>query len=115
MRTPRRIIAGMEGVFFGHLALWPDGYTSGSYTVLRQVAPLRWWGIALTVLAAVVFATRSLPPLAVMAGGLVAWTAGLVAALFTGDSQSPAGWVYQAGIIALLFWGAGRHPVKAAR
>lgn len=27
-------------------------------------------------------------------------------------SQSPAGWVYQAGIIALLFWGAGRHPVR---
>ena len=112
MRTHRRIIAAMVFVFFADIARHPDDYTSGTYTVLRQVAPLRWWGIALTVLAAVVFATRSLPPLAVMAGGLVAWTAGLVAALFTGDSQSPAGWVYQAGIIALLFWGAGRHPVK---
>lgn len=64
------------------------------------------------MLAAVVFFTRSLPPLAVIAGGSVAWTAGLVAAVLAGDSQSPAGWVYQAGVIALLFWGAGRHPVR---
>jgi xanthine/uracil permease len=112
VRTHRRIIAAMVFVFFADLARHPDDYDSGTYNVLRDVAPLRWWGIALAVLAAVVFATRSLPPLAVMVGGLVAWTAGLVAALFTGDSQSPAGWVFQAGIIALLFWGAGRHPVK---
>jgi len=112
VRTPRRIIAGMEFVFFADLARHPDDYTSGTYKAIADAAPLRWWGIALAVLAAVVFATRSLPPLAVMAGGLVAWTGGLVTAVVTGDSQSPAGWVYQAGIIALLFWGAGRHPVR---
>jgi hypothetical protein len=112
MIVPRRIIAAMVFVFFADLARHPDDYTSGTYTVLRDAAPLRWWGIVLAGLAVAAFFTRSLAPLAVMAGALIAWTLGLVAAVATGDSQSPMGWVYQAGIIALLFWGAGRHPVK---
>ena len=112
MIVPRRIIAGMECVFFADLARHPDDYTSGTYTVLADAMPLRCWGLTIAVLAAVTFATRSIWPLALMAGGLVAWTVGLVAAVVTGDSQSPAGWVFQAGIIALLFWGAGRHPVR---
>lgn len=112
MIVPRRIIAGMECVFFADIARHPDDYTSGTYNVLRDVAPLRWWGIAIAALAVATVATRSIWPLALMTGTLLAWTVGLVAAVVTGDSQSPAGWVYQAGIIALLFWAAGRHPVK---
>ena len=112
MRTPRRIIAAMVLVFFADLARHPDDYTSGTYEVLRDVMPLRWWGIAIAALAAIALLTLSIWPLAAMAGALITWTLGLVAAVATGDSQSPAGWVYQAGIIALLFWGAGRHPVK---
>lgn len=114
MIVPRRIIAGMECVFFADLARRPDDYTSGTYTVLRDAMPLRWWGITIAVLAAVTFATRSIWPLAVMTGALLAWTCGIIAAVVTGDSQSPAGWVFQAGIITLLLWGAGRRtrPVE---
>ena len=112
MRTPRRIIAGMEGVFFGHLALWPDGYTSGSYAAVADAMPLRWWGATIALSAIATAATRSMVPLAVMVGLLLAWTGGLVVGVLDGQSQSPAGWTFQAGILALLFWGVGRQTVR---
>ena len=108
---PRQIMATMVVAFWGHMAAWPQSYTSGTYAVVTDAAPLRWWAIAFTVSGAVMLATRPsvLAPVVAVGALLCAWLAGLLAASFTGDSQSPAGAVFVAGYVALLFWGAGRN------
>lgn len=96
-------------VFFGDLAIRPDLYDSGTYTVVADLVPLRWWGIALTTAALAMIFTHG--PAAIIATGtlLASWASGLLAASFTGDSQSPAGAAWILGVVALLWWGVGRE------
>ena len=46
----------------------------------------------------------------VLGAALCGWSAGLLAAVATGETLSPAGAVWPMGLTALLLWGVGRRP-----
>ncbi|QXC59316.1 hypothetical protein KSP35_12980 [Aquihabitans sp. G128] len=108
MLANRRIMAAMVLAFFGHVACYPTGYTSGTYDSVTALAPLRWWGIALSVAALAMLLTRSVHAVLAVAALLGGWAAGLLAATINGTSQSPGGFVFVAGYVALLVRNAGR-------
>lgn len=108
MVANRRIMAAMVVAFFAHLACYPQTYTSGTYTVVDDLIPLRWWGIALAAAGTAMALTRSIHAVVAVTALLAGWVAGLVAAVATGDSQSPAGAAFIAGYVALLICNAGR-------
>ena len=96
-------------VFFGDIAIRPGAYSSGTFAVLRDLLPLRVWGLAL-VAGAIAMATTRGPAAVIVTGALLAsWASGLLSAVATGDSQSPAGAVWILGVVALLWWGVGRE------
>lgn len=113
MLVPRRIMAAMVLCFWGHMAAFPHDYTSGTYTVLSDLAPLRWWAIAFVLAGSAMLLTRHLAATVIVGGLMCAWGGGLAAAVATNNSQSPAGLSFIAGYVALLVWGAGRTPQRA--
>lgn len=108
MLVPRRIIAVGLGLFYLDVFLRPDAYTSGTYTVLRDIAPLNYLAALLLAGAILLAVTRTWHATAVMVALLGGWAIGLGSAVVTGDSESPAGWVFVAMVAALLYWGIGR-------
>ncbi|WCO67860.1 hypothetical protein PO878_03870 [Iamia majanohamensis] len=108
MDTPRRIIALMIGGFFAGMLLHPEDYTSGTYTVAFDLFRPRLWAAAFVSLAVAMFTLRrpwvTWATIA-MVGGIATWSVALLVAAVNGDSESPTGWLYIAGIGALLWWG----------
>lgn len=54
--------------------------------------------------------TRGPTAVIVLGAALCGWSAGLLAAVATGETLSPAGAVWPMGLTALLLWGVGRRP-----
>ena len=110
-RTPRIIMSVMVAGFWGVMAIEPGAYTSGTYAVAFRYATPREWGVALFAAGVAMAVTRAVWPVAIVGGLLAVWCAALLAAVFTGESQSPAGSFFLGGYVGLLIWGTGQPSI----
>lgn len=102
---PRRVLAAAMGLFFLRMAVWPERFTSGTFSVCYELAGPRTWGTVLAVLFAVVFAVRNVVANLAVVAAMSAWSAGLILADIDGRSESPAGWTIPVAIALLFAWG----------
>lgn len=100
----------MAAAFYGHVACYPQEYRSGTLAVIARSGGLRPWAAIITAAALAVLVTRGPTAVIVLGAALCGWSAGLLAAVATGETLSPAGAVWPMGLTALLLWGVGRRP-----
>lgn len=103
----RIIAAGMLTNGAG-LLLLPGRYTTGSFAVLKQVAPLRAWGAAWIIAGVLTMVSRRPWAMFIAIGTSASFTVGYAAAVATGQTQAPTTWVPSAVITALLLWRTGQ-------
>lgn len=81
----------MAAAFYGHVACYPGEYRSGTLAVIARSGGLRPWAAIITAAALAVLVTRGPTAVIVLGAALCGWSAGLLAAVATGETLSPAG------------------------
>lgn len=113
----RWIVAAGYGAHGAGMALRPDRYTSGSYAVLVDLAPMRWWGLAFVAVAALCalpVVPRTVATVA-LTGHTATWAAGLGAAAWvTHEGESLTGPVVWLMVLALILHSAAQPEPRPA-
>lgn len=109
IRTPYVIVASWMAVNGLGFLLVPQRYTTGSFAVLKDVAPLRWWGAAWLIAAVCALMPHRWWAAFMAIGTSAAFTVGYAGAVVTHQTQAPTTWASSAAITALMIWRTGKQ------